>query len=98
VINRPGGLSAIDAVIAYDDPYGAWLWVPDDVDARLEEYDYTPAGTDCSDDAAGSRASTDAEAISDIERLWRYARRLGCDYIRLDADADVDPQLPKYEW
>jgi hypothetical protein len=36
--------------------------------------------------------------IGDIEALWRYARQLGCDYIRLDADAGVDPRLPTYEW
>lgn len=34
----------------------------------------------------------------ELERLWRYAREHSCDYIRLDADADIDPQLPVYEW
>jgi hypothetical protein len=46
VINQPGGLNAIEGVIAYQDEYGAWLWIPDDVDQRLEEYDYRLTSAD----------------------------------------------------
>lgn len=98
VINQPGGLNAIEGVIAYQDEYGAWLWVPDDVDQRLEEYDYTSTATGQPGMDAESDHDGAGRTIRDVEALWRYARQLGCDYIRLDANADVDPRLPTYEW
>jgi hypothetical protein len=99
LINGPGGLDAIDGVIAYQYPEGAWLWVPDDVDEHLESSGYTPA-----DDAKQLRETHNDEAdewprsLEEIETLWRYARSLGCDFIRLDADEEIDPELPVYDW
>lgn len=37
VINHPGGLNAIDGVIAYDYDYGTWLIVPEEIDVAVEE-------------------------------------------------------------
>jgi hypothetical protein len=98
LLNNPGGLDAIDGVIAYQYPEGAWLLVPDDVDEHLAESGYTPAA-----DAKQIRKTTDDPAdwprsLDEIEALWRYARSLGCDLIRLDADEDVDPALRVYNW
>jgi hypothetical protein len=99
LINSRGGLDAVDGVIAYQYPEGAWLLVPDDVDEYLEEAGYTPAAdaqqirkTHADDPSAWPRS------LEEIETLWRYARSLGCDFIRLDADEEQDPALPVYNW
>ena len=99
LINGPGGLDAIGGVIAYKYPEGAWMWVPDDVDEHLQSSGYTPAA-----DAKQIRKTRADEpeqwprSLEEIETLWRYARSLGCDFIRLDADEEIDPELPVYDW
>jgi len=99
LINGRGGLDAIDGAIAYPYPEGAWLWVPDDVDEHLEAHDLTPAA-----DAKQIRKTYAGEpekwrcSLEEIETLWRYARSLDCDYIRLDADEPIDPNIPVYDW
>jgi hypothetical protein len=42
-LNGPGGLNRYDGVIAYAYEYGAWLWVPDDAEERVEDYEDVPA-------------------------------------------------------
>jgi hypothetical protein len=99
LINQKGGLDAIDGVIAWAYEYGSWLWVPDNVDEHLDASGYAPAP-----DATQTRATHRDEpevrprSIPEIEALWRHARAHACDYIRLDADEEVDPDLPVYEW
>lgn len=101
LINQPGGLNAIEGVIADDTDYGTWLWVPDSVDEHLSEYDYAAAPRSRWHRIARwarTRRRPGARTIPEIEALWRHARRNGCDYIRLDADEPTDPALPLYEW
>jgi len=40
----------------------------------------------------------DLEIPPDLWGLCEYARSKGCDYIMLDADADLIDDLPQYEW
>jgi hypothetical protein len=99
LINESGGLDAIEGVIAYHYPEGAWLWVPDDIDEHLEASGYTPA-----EDAKQIRKAHADEpdlwprSLDEIETLWRYARALDCAFIRLDADEQRDPNLQTYPW
>ncbi len=98
LINRPGGLDAIEGVIAYQYPEGAWLWVPDDIDEHLESSGYMLAT-----DATQIRKTTEhpgawSGSLDEIAKLWRYARSLGCDFIRLDADEQIDAELPVHDW
>jgi hypothetical protein len=97
LINGRGGLDAITGVIAYQYPEGAWLWVPADVDEHLEESGYTPA-TAAQQTGTNPDNPGETRPLAAIEKLWRYARKLGCDFIRLDADEEVDPKLPIYDW
>jgi hypothetical protein len=99
LINGSGGLNAIDGVTAHQYPEGGWLSVPDDVDSHLAAYGYAPA-----EDAKQIRKAHEGErdlwprSLDEIETLWRYARALGCDFIRLDADEEHDPNLKRYPW
>jgi hypothetical protein len=88
LIDAPGGLDAIDGVIAYQYPDGAWLWVPDDVDQHIEEAGQTPARK------VGHRGPDQRPSCNpEIERLWRYARSRGCDFIHLTAGAGTETIL-----
>ncbi len=91
LINEPGGLDAVEGVIAYHYPEGAWLWVPDDVDEHLEASGYTPALN-----AAFCGPSQSARRIPEIERLWRDARSRGCDFIDLAPGVGPEPDLRTY--
>lgn len=62
--------------------YGMLLWVPDD------PTDINNLGADEESD----------DAAPEIVRLRVYAREHGCDYILLDRDGEVDPNLPTWEW
>jgi hypothetical protein len=77
-INQPGGLNAIEGVIAYAYEHGSWLWVPDNVDEHLRDYD-------------------DFDSV-EIEAIWRHARELDCDWVRLDADGDQEAELAVFQW
>lgn len=68
----------VPGVIADTTPFGAWLWVPGDIDERLREEPH--------------------EIPRCVIDIWRLARSLGCDYVHLDRDAEVIPQLPAYDW
>jgi hypothetical protein len=72
------GIKGVPGVIADLNPYGAWLWVPENVDQRIRE--------------------TDDEIPPCVLDIWRHARSLGCDYLRLDCDGEVNEALPTYEW
>jgi hypothetical protein len=98
VINQPGGLDAIDGVIAFAYPEGAWLLVPDDVDDFLEAEGYDAATSASARDHGTPEPGAQPRTIPELEWLWRYAREHDCDAIRLDADEEKDPKLPTYEW
>ncbi|MFG3710946.1 hypothetical protein [Micromonospora sp. NPDC047730] len=34
----------------------------------------------------------------EIKAIWRHARKLGCEYVLLERDADDDPNLPTWNW
>lgn len=77
VMNAP--LNSIEGVVAFQDEYGEWLWVPQEVVAHAQAYlghGFPPF----------------------VLAIQSYARSLGCDYIRLDRDGPIDPQLPTWDW
>lgn len=99
LINGPGGLDAIDGVSAHQYPEGAWLAVPEEIDSHLASCGYTPAEhTMQIRKAHADEPDLWPRPLDEIETLWRYARGLGCDFIRLDADEQRDPNLPTYPW
>ncbi|HDR9174327.1 hypothetical protein [Burkholderia vietnamiensis] len=40
----------------------------------------------------------DVECPEDLKTVLKFARNLGCDVIRFDADADTLVELPRYTW
>ena len=34
----------------------------------------------------------------DLRTVIKYAQRKGCEWIKLDSDGDLVPELPEYEW
>jgi len=64
--------------------YG-WLgWVPEDIDAHLAEYN----------DVREPEELPPSELVT----IWRYAQAHGCKYVLLDRDANLNPDLPTWEW
>ncbi len=85
-------LNDFNGVVAYPAPYGAWLWVPDDPQARADENAWMyRAGEEDGDDFGDGFAP-------EILVVQLYARQFGCDYILFDADAEIDPALPSWPW
>lgn len=76
-------LNKFPGVIADERTFGWLLWVPEDIDEQVAEYE------------AQDPEHTIPEVIVNI---WRYAKRHDCQYVLLDQDADVDPDLPSYAW
>lgn len=50
------------------------------------------------DDPQDSNDAMEAKVPPEILRLQLYARGLDCDWIRFDADADEDDNLPTWNW
>lgn len=40
----------------------------------------------------------DPDMPSDLEKIFDYARKNRCSWIKFDCDAAVDEELPVYEW
>lgn len=38
------------------------------------------------------------EAPDEVQAVWKRARELECDYVLFDGDADVDDELPTWDW
>lgn len=74
----------IPGVIAERHEYGLWLWVPPDVDEWL------------ADEWLAENA--DEPPPDSVVALLRYARACGCDYVRVDRDADTLADLPTFKW
>jgi hypothetical protein len=71
-------------VTVYDlDGYGWLMWVPKDPDEHSRNY----------------HDEDEDEGIPEaILTVQRYARALGCDYVRFDRDGDVNADLPTWDW
>lgn len=50
------------------------------------------------DDPQASSDSGDEPVPAELLAIQLYARRLGCDYVLFDRDADLDPRLPSWIW
>src|SRR5581483_5412452 len=50
------------------------------------------------DDPDDSAQATDDPVPDVVLAIQRYARRLGCDYVLFDADADQVGDLPTWDW
>jgi hypothetical protein len=76
-------LNGYDGVVAHAYPHGAWLWVPED-----------PA-----EHAAGYGDPAEHDGVpAQVLVIQVYARAAGCDWVRLDADGDRNPELPHWNW
>lgn len=80
--NTLDGLGSLPGVIADKREYGWFMWVPDDVGKRVAE----------------TKAMDDGEVPPEIVNIWRFARRLGCDWVMFDCDADSNDNLPFWAW
>lgn len=79
----PERLNSYDGVTAYPMRHGWLLWVPDDPTDHASNY---------GDPADGDGVPAEVLAIQ------VHARSLGCDWVTLDSDAEVDPALPTWRW
>jgi hypothetical protein len=50
------------------------------------------------DDPQSSHDFADEPAPDEVLAVQLHARSLGCDYVLFDGDAEVDPQLPSWQW
>jgi len=98
-------LNSYPGVIADDRTYGWFLWVPENVDEHVAEYEsalepMTPPDDPNYDDVHHSEVQErELNAIpAEVVAIWRYAQKHECQYVLLDRDADVNPDLPNYEW
>lgn len=79
-------LSSYEGVVADERTYGWLLWVPDDIDERIREYQVDEG--DPVDDIF-------PPAVVDI---WRFAAKHECQYVLLDQDGPEYNDLPSHEW
>lgn len=79
-------LNSYDGVIAARTKHGWLLWVPDDPDAHAADYSDTDPGDD-----------EDFGVPREVLVIQRFARKLGCDRVLLDSDAEKVPGLPMFE-
>lgn len=89
-------LNGWDGVIAHslstsDDHYGWLLWVPDDPDNHAADHDDT-------DEFPLLQGEDPSGVPAEVLAVQRYARRLGCDYVLLDPDAERIADLPTWDW
>ena len=50
------------------------------------------------DDPQSFHDFADEPAPDEVLAVQLHARGLGCDYVLFDGDAEVDPQLPIWQW
>lgn len=77
-------LSGDGGVIHSPHEHGAWVWVPEEDHEEMSEY---------ISEHVKPLGFSDA-----FINLLRHARKQGCDWINLDADADIEPELPTFDW
>lgn len=81
--NLARSLDSVAGLIANERGFGWLLWVPDNIDEHAAEYE----------------AEDPEHPIPEVVvTIWRYAAKHGCQYVLLDRDADLNPDLPAYEW
>jgi hypothetical protein len=88
----------------------AYLYDTDKFEEMLSDLEGSPDYRDRRDRAIATAVLDNANYIDgqiddelreipgEIETIWRLARSLDCDYVRLDADGPVDETLPTWDW
>jgi hypothetical protein len=87
-------LPGYDRVIAYplstsDDHHGWLPWVPPEPAHHADQTDQTDHGEHADQADAG---------LVGVDGIWRYARKLRCEYVLIDRDAQVIDALPTWPW
>jgi hypothetical protein len=97
-------LNSFPGVIANDREYGWLLWVPENIDEHVAEYESDEPMTPPDDPNYADVHQAEAqerdlnEIPSEIVTIWRYAEKHDCQYVLLDRDAEKNPDLPTYDW